>query len=184
MQQLEKWLVNKFKDGDPSAFETIFKSYHQELLTYARGLIGDTHVSEDIVEELFIWLWENRKAVKVNTSLHSYLNKIVHNRCLNYLKHQKVKQKYLKENLQLIKQEEQWQEDYIEFYKNHPSATDMEKKISEEIEKLPEQCRKIFIMNRMEGFKYREIAEKLNLSLSTVKNQMSIALKKLKEGLE
>ena len=183
MQHVEKWLIEKFKKGDNSAFETIFKAYYSELHNYAIGIIGDLEASEDIIEELFIWLWENRKSVRVESSLEAYLIKIIHNRCLNYVKHQKVKQKYLNENLRLRAIEEKVQEDYIEFFKNQEYDNN-EEKIRTAIENLPEQCRKIFIMNRFDELKYREIAQKLDISLSTVKNQMSIALKKIKDDLK
>ena len=80
-------------------------------------------------------------------------------------------------------EEEQLQKDYIEYYKEKSTSENLELKIEKAIEQLPEQCKRIFKLNRFEGLKYREISEKLNLSLSTVKNQMSIALKKLKEFL-
>lgn len=182
MQHIEKWLTEKFKKGDKSAFETIFKTHYSELHSYAVGMTGDLEASEDIIEELFIWLWENRKSVRVDSSMKSYLIKITHNRCLNHLKHQKVIQKYLDENLRLRTIEEKLQQDYIEFFKQQ-DYDDNEEKIRTAIDNLPEQCKKIFKMNRFDKFKYREIAEKLNISISTVKNQMSIALKKIKDEL-
>lgn len=183
MQYIEKALIEKVKNADVSSFEIIFRSNFDELYRYALAFTGDTQEAEDLVQELFIWLWENKQYIKSEMSLKSYLLKILQNRALNQIKHKKVQQKYHAEKSKILLEEEQLQKDYIEYYKEKSATENLELKIEKAIEQLPEQCKRIFKLSRFEGLKYREISEKLDLSLSTVKNQMSIALKKLKEFL-
>lgn len=184
MQDIEKAIIEKVKNADVASFEIIFRSNFDVLYRYALSFTGDSLEAEDLVQELFIWLWENKQYIKTDMSLKAYLIKILQNRALNKLKHEKVKQKYQKENSKIIEEEEKLQKDYIEYYQENSSSENIEIKISTAIETLPEQCKKIFKLNRFEGLKYREISDKLDISLSTVKNQMSIALRKLQEILK
>lgn len=183
MQDIERVLVEKVKNADIASFEIIFRANFDELYRYALAFMGDTQEAEDLVQELFIWLWENKQYIKTDMSLKSYLIKILQNRALNKIKHNKIKQKYHKEKSKLLEEEEKLQKDYIEYYIENSEVSNLEVRIKKAIEELPEQCKRIFKLNRFEGLKYREISDKLDISLSTVKNQMSIALKKLKENI-
>jgi len=172
-------MMNKMKEDDISFFEEIFKTHYSKLCFYANTIIGNIPVSEEIVSDLFTELWEKRTKVEFNVSTKAYLYKSVYNRCLNYMKHAKVENTYLK---YLLENESK------NLFTEMPSYSYDEKEISKEIksaiDNLPEQCRKIFLLSRVQNKKYHEIASILELSPKTIENQMTIALRKLREALK
>lgn len=168
-------LVSQFKSGDIHAYEALFNSYYQPLVGYGRTIIKDAHEAEDIVQQVFISVWEKRSSLEVHTSFRAMLYKAVYNSCLNRIKHTEVRRSYAKE-IKLSNSSFFSQEDVQ--YK------ELQKKIGEAIDTLPEQCSKIFKMSRYEQLKYQEIADALNLSVKTVENQMGKALKLLRENMK
>ncbi|HKJ41072.1 MAG TPA: RNA polymerase sigma-70 factor [Sunxiuqinia sp.] len=172
----EKELFNQLKQGDKIAFETIFNTYYASLCHYANRMLDDDEKAEEIVQDLFVNLWSKRKSLNVESSLKYYLFRSVRNLCLNQIQHFKIREKYAKnvtENQDLTIQDDDY---FIE--------VDLAKKIAESINSLPEKRRQIFKLSREEGLKYKEIAEKLNLSVKTVEAQMGLALKQLREKLK
>jgi RNA polymerase sigma-70 factor (ECF subfamily) len=134
-------------------------------------------VAEEIVQEVFIKLWERREELEFNSSVKSYLFRAVHNTSLNYLRHLKVREEhrqYAEERHQLLSME----------YSDGLEEKELENRIWDAIGRLPEQCARIFQMSRFEGLKYREIADKLGISPKTVEVQMGKALRRLREDLK
>ncbi len=174
---LEKLLIEKIKKGDTSTFELLFKTYHPDLVRYATGIVGSVSDAEDLVEDCFYWIWEERHSIHVRKSIRSFLFSIVYNKCLNHLKKKKVHKNY----------EEHVKIHYLKKEINYPDTNlvskELSKSIQQAIESLPEQCRFIFKLSRYEGKKYEEIAEMLNISINTVKKQMNRAITKLREDL-
>lgn len=163
------------KRGSPE-FESMYLAHFNALHRYAFTFVGDDVIAEEMVHQMFWRMLEMRGGVKVHTSLRAYLYRSVYNECMNYLKHQKVKQAYQaratnSENNQFEDAAAQLQ------YK------ELEKKVKQAINTLPEQCRTIFQLSRFENLKYLEIAKQLGLSVKTVETQMSRALKKLRVQL-
>ena len=161
------------KQGDKAVFEIIFKDYYRKLCTYARGFLGDANEAEDIVSEFFVSFWENRKNLEINSSLKSYLFKSIKNRCMNYIKHLSVKDKYksiilthYQEDLYIDKSDKYSDIDY----------NSLQKKIDEIIETLPNQCKRVYLMSRYDEKKYDEIANELNISRNAVKKHIVKAL--------
>ncbi|MBK3519826.1 RNA polymerase sigma-70 factor [Carboxylicivirga marina] len=165
-------LLQKIKAGDEYAFELVFKNYYPHLVLLAQKYLGDKDLSESIVQSVFVKMWENRKTVEIR-SLRGFLVVAVRNKCTNELKHRQVVREYEKVNDH--KEEAVW----MSFNENVYLQ-----KINNVIEELPEQRKRIFKMSRMDGLKYREIAEKLNISPKTVEVQMGKALKYLREQLQ
>ena len=161
-------LLQKIKAGDETAFELVFKNYYPHLVLLAQKYLSDKDLSESIVQSVFVKMWEKRREIEIR-SLKGFLVVAVRNRCTNELKHQQVVREYEKVNDS--KDEAVW----MTFNENVYLQ-----KINNVIEELPEQRRRIFKMSRMDGLKYREIAEKLNISPKTVEVQMSKALKYLR----
>lgn len=157
-------------------FEQIFHSLYGELCSYANMFLKDLEAGEEIVQELFVKLWENRESVDIKSSVRSYLLRAVRNSCLNFLKHQKVEESYKQYNEE-IRNESSFalDEEYV--------GSELELKIREVIDQLPPERKKIFLMSRFEGLKYREIADKSGISIKTVENQMGKAIKFLREEL-
>ena len=170
-------LVEMIKEGDKSAFESLFRSQYSSLCTYANKFVQDVDTSEEIVQELFSQIWQKKEDLNITGSIESYLFRAVHNSCLNFIKHESIKDKYKQQTIS-------------DFTENiHAFPVDMEvnelhKKNLVTIDLLPQERKKVFTMNRFEGFKYKEIAEKLNISVKTVENQMGKALKFLRDELK
>ncbi|MCG8574487.1 MAG: RNA polymerase sigma-70 factor [Flavobacteriales bacterium] len=157
-------------------FETLFKRHYAELCGFANKYLEDLEAAEEVVQAFFVKLWENKEKLQEIQSVRSYLFSSVKNACYNQLKHIKIREEYKAHNQREMDQEKNNVED--EF-----AASELEDKIRQSIDRLPEGRRKIFIMSRFEGLKYKEIAEKLNISIKTVENQMGSAIKHLKTDL-
>lgn len=184
MNDLEKDLVLKIKRGDRKAFDRLFEDHFENLCNYAFLIVKDDSAAEEIVMEVFYRLWFKRKEIHVRKSLKQYLLKSVYNISLNYLKHKGIVKHY--KDLTIIMHTEK--EIFAEDYRTSPLAIleydELEAKINDAIDNLPDQCRQVFTMNRFKGMKYREIAETLNISMATVKYHMSAALESLNEKLK
>jgi RNA polymerase sigma-70 factor, ECF subfamily len=168
-------ILQKLKEKDRSAFELVFKVYYSELCAFANKYVQDKDVAEEIVQDLFCYLWQKLDKLLINTSIKSYLYQSVRNRSFNYLKKEKVKAGH---EVHILRTEAD----------HSPSekimeVKELEAKIKSSIDMLPEKCRIIFKMSREDHKKYKEIAEELNLSVKTIENQMGKALKHLRSEL-
>jgi RNA polymerase sigma-70 factor (ECF subfamily) len=157
-------------------FERFFKSHFKALHAYACTILREEAMAEEIVQQVFYKLWERRDQVVISQSMNAYLYRSVYNECLNYLKHQKVKQAH-QSHTKYTGQEG------VESVSKKLIAKELETKIADALNQLPEQCRTIFQLSRFEELKYREIADRLNLSVKTVENQMGKALKIMRTQL-
>ena len=135
--------------------------------------MDDIDQAEEVVQDMFFNFWQKREKLDVNISLEAYLFRSVRNSCLNYLKHLKIREEHrLATNDEIRAKEMQVYDNVV--------ALELQERINHTIEQLPPERKKIFKMSRYEELKYREIAEKLNLSVKTVEVQMSKALKFLR----
>ncbi len=176
IQTIDSDILLAIRQGNERVFETVFRKHYQSLCNYACGILKDMDDAEEVVQSIFMKFWEQREGIEINVSLKSYLYRAVHNTCLNRLKHLKIQEVH-----------KQYVGNYYE--ENHDSATEMmekvvlENRISNALEKLPEQCRLIFKMSRFEELKYQEIADRLGLSIKTVENQIGKALRIMRTEL-
>lgn len=153
-------------------FEKLFREHYSELCGFANHIVSDLDEAEEIVQNLFVKLWEDRQKINIS-SFRSYLFKAVRNACYNQQKHLKIKAAYAEENEREMKEAAFIKDDELE-------NNEREQKIQRAIQALPDGRKEIFILSRFEGLKYREISERLKISIKTVENQMSAALKQLK----
>jgi len=180
--ETEQELISLLKTGREDAIKLIFDRYYDDLCLYADSILKNRYASEEVVEELFITLWLKAKELTIYTSLKNYLYRSVHNNSIKYLK-----KLYTEE-----KNTEKFMMHYLHEFQGEASNSQLVNLINKEIEDkvslilsdLPEKCREIYLMNRYENLSYPEIAEKLNISLSTVKTQMSRAFEKFRIGLK
>ncbi|MDR1720594.1 MAG: RNA polymerase sigma-70 factor [Dysgonamonadaceae bacterium] len=165
----------RMKAGDIASLEYIFRTHSEKLYAYAAGLYRESQQAEDAVQVAFFSLWEKRAKINDSDSVFGYLCRIVKNNFINDLQKEMVKQKYIEETLYYENEAIRWDDlDDIE---------DLRQQLWDAIDRLPEACRKIFIMNCIEGMKYMEIADQLGISLNTVKRQVKIGYKKLRSDL-
>ena len=167
------------------SFDSIYINNFSRLFLFAKEYVLFDEEAENIVQDIFLMLWEKREALRVDVSLTAYLFTLVKNKCIDFLRHQMVEQMY-SENVKHEYNEELNVKLFAleSFDHNFSSEEQIEILLRNAIDKLPERCRLIFIKSRIEGKKYKEIAEELNLSVNTVEGQISIALKKLREELK
>ena len=169
-------IFEAIRHDDKKSFEQLFRESFRPLTAYAFRFVRDLPSAENIVQDVFLKLWQNRHDLKINSSLEHYLFRSVRNHSLNLLDKTKVRSEYLK--MQLEKEEEN--EDYSAFY----PEIGLLNKIENAIGALPEKRQVIFRLVREEGLKYREVADRLNLSVKTVEAQMGLALRQLRESLK
>lgn len=158
-------------------FDEIYVSYFSRMRRFAREYVLFDEDAENIVQDVFLLLWEKKDVLKVQVSLISYLFSLVKNRCLDYLRHQVVAEEFKQELSVKLSALEHLDQTF-------GSEEEIERIVKRAIDNLPERCREIFIKNRIDGKKYREIADELQLSVNTVENQMAIALKRLRISLK
>lgn len=173
MELQEHTLTAQLAKRDSSAFEEVFKTYFKNLHAYACTILKEEADAEEAVQQVFFKLWERAEHLSFSGSVAAYLYRAVHNQCLNQLKHQKVKANHQLHVSYSMKNESV----------NGPAkmiSKELEHKIREALNELPEQCRTIFQLSRFEEMKYREIADQLDISIKTVENQMGKALKQLR----
>ena len=169
-------IIGRIRQGDVKQFESLFRSSYVSLVRYAKTLLKDQDTAEEIVQDLFFRIWKDREKIKIESSLNGYLFRAVHNRCLHYIEHNRIVEKHAEEMSFRQPESPESPSDILNY-------KELQAKIASILEKLPERCGKIFYMNRFEGLKYNEIAEKLSVSVKTVEANMGKALKEFRKEL-
>jgi|WetSurMetagenome_2_1015567.scaffolds.fasta_scaffold121902_2 RNA polymerase sigma-70 factor, ECF subfamily len=169
--------ITHFSFTDMQSFEVLFRQYYQMLCSYAYRFVNDSDTAEEIVQDLFYKLWAKRSELQINVSVKSYLFSAVHNRCLKFIEHRNVEARY--KNYYLLHESEVDAEPH-----HHTNVGELQMIIDQTLDSLPERCSKIFRLNRFEGLKYHEIANKLSISIKTVEANMGKALKMLRKKLK
>ena len=156
-----------------ASFDDLFKYNYRPLCLYALHYVQDVDLAEDVVQESYAALWEKLQEGDHVLNRKSYLYMMVRNRCLDHLRKKGLPTESLKPyDTYGIIDDDDAQE-----------RSQTEARLWTAIDSLPEKCREVFIMSKRDGLKYEEIAEELGLSVNTVRNQISKALKVLKEGV-
>jgi RNA polymerase sigma-70 factor (ECF subfamily) len=178
-QQEYSELIRNIRENDKQSLEKLFRKLYTRLRNYANTIINSREDAEDIVQEVFFKLWNNRADLDENKSIQTYLFVCTRNSCLNWLKHKRTESDYARIMALVYTRDP-------ETLTPHESliADDIESDFYKVLEDLPTQCRKIFELNRFEGLKYHEIATRLNISIKTVETQMSRALVKIRFQLK
>lgn len=169
-------ILKNIQSGNLQEFEKLFREYYPLLCHYALRFVKDTNQSEEIVQELFCQLWENRKKIKIHTSLKAYLYKATYFNSLQVLRKRGVKTQY-EEYIKNNRQENSLPIDSVE-------EKEIYNIVNRTLTNLPDRCSQIFKMSRFEGLKYQEIADKLSISVKTVEANMGKALKAFRKSLK
>jgi RNA polymerase sigma-70 factor (ECF subfamily) len=161
---------------EKSAFEELFRKHNKALCDLAYNIVSDADAAKDIVQDVFIKLWNNRSNIELGGQIRNYLFKATSHTALNYLRSIK----------RLDRLGDRSEVSRLEATSDHESVgyKEFELRVRESIDRLPPKCKAIYILSRHEGLKYQEIADSLGLSLKTVENQMGIALEKLRDQLK
>ena len=155
-----------------SEFEKVFKRHFKGLHAYACTILKDDIMAEEMVQNVFCRLWEKTDHIDIRESVSGYLYRSVYHESLNYLKHLKVREAHRDYTLQ--------QEQQSASASQALELSELETRLDIALRELPEKCRTIFQMSRFEELKYQEIADRLQLPVKTVENQMGKALRLLR----
>lgn len=171
----EKQVITQVVTGDLNTFEMVFRDYYKPLVRYGSTFLKDPDEAEDIVQQVFVSLWEKRAQLDIHTSIRAVLYKAVQNACLNKIKHLKVRHAYA-EDFKAVSVHEDAADPV--------QVNELNERIQMAVNHMPEQCGRIFRMSRFEQLRYQEIADQLGLSVKTIENQMGKALKIVREELK
>lgn len=169
-------LTTLLKKGDLIAFNEIYKRFQGLLYIYACKIVKNNDDAEDIVQEVFLYLWDKRYTIAISNSISVYLYKAVQYKFMNLLDHKKVRTDYKNSFDQFLEKGEFITDHYIRY-------KEFSQQIEQEVKALPDKMREIFELSRKHHLTRKEIAERLNLSEKTVKNQINNALKILRSRL-
>lgn len=184
MIQLNDNIWNHIRDGNEKAFRFFFERYYSELCGYASHILHNNQLSEELVQDIFIKLWNNRQKIEIKSSPRAYLYQSVHNHAINYAK-QQMTEKY--KRFQLM-DETRWkfiENNYFidDYLIEKLEAQDTQIKIEQAIAELPPQCKEVFKLNRFEEKSVPEIAHQLNVSENTVRTHIFRALSRIKKAI-
>jgi RNA polymerase sigma-70 factor (ECF subfamily) len=168
-------MVKRLRAGNELAFATLFHEHYRPLTVFANKYLKDLDASRELVQDMFVTIYENRKSLIITTSLKSYLYQSVRNRCLNHLKKTDVRRAYQKRTAQNGEFSESLEEQIL--------ANELEHEIFQIISQLPSKCQEVFKMSRINGMRNQEISAKLEISIRTVETHISNALRILREKL-
>lgn len=173
----EIYIVKKMIEGDVDSFKYFFDRYYDDLCNFVNVYLHDPVLSEEIVQDIFVYFWENKKKLQINTSVKSFLFSATKFKSLNLLRDTKTQKRIVEEigNTEPINTTEE-EDSYLD-------TLEIKTILNTAVDQLAPKCREIFLLSKSEDLSNKQIAEKLNISVKTVENQMTIALKKLREYL-
>jgi len=174
----------KIQKNDEYAFEELYKAAFKPLLYYACEIIGQQQLAEEVVQDVFLKIWKKRSLLSVRGSVKAYLFQSVHNHSLNTIRKQNTKA----ESVNQLRSEETWRFISDNYYLNEDFierifSDETQKIITRIVDKLPEKCRKVFLLSRVESMDNRTIASRLGLSENTVKTHIYRALHEIAGSL-
>ncbi|WP_396635570.1 RNA polymerase sigma factor [Maribacter sp. R77961] len=168
-------LIVRLKKGDASAYAYLVDTYNHKLCVYANSLLNDISLSEDVVQNVFIKVWEKRSNLNSNYSIKSYLYKSVYNLCINeYKRNQSVtalEKKYIEELESVIEE------------KDEEAFEKLILQVREAIQELPPKCKQVFLLSKKEGLTNIEISEYLNISKNTIERHINIAFSTIRKNV-
>ena len=169
------FLLSAVQRGDQKAFDTLFRRYYPMLCAYGHRFV-ELEDAEEIVEDSLLWIWENRETLVIESSLNSYLFKMVYRRALNKLAHidatQRADTRFYEEMQEMLQDTDYYQ------------VEELTRRIEEAVAALPESYREAFVMHRFRDMSYKEVADILGVSPKTIDYRIQQALKQLRTDLK
>ena len=184
MLEKEREYVFALKLGDESEFREIMEQWYSRLFNFANGYLNNRENTKEIIQDVFLQLWNHRSRLAENTSLNAYLFTLTRNRCIDRIRSERRALQFYSDR----------QEEYIHLTENYNAlsdsildnifATELQAEIDSAIAQLPDQCQKVFLLSRNKGLKNREISETLSISEKTVESHITKALHAIRAALE
>jgi len=170
----DELIQKQLNAGEVVALEYLFHHYYDDLCRYTMVFTKDIAIAENIVQDLFVYIWEHRETIEIHLSFESYLFQASRYKALNY------KRDYSHRVDKLLKLKEQICDKVSDSADEAIELKELNQIVSEAIDLLPDRCQQIFRLSRTDELSYREIAELMNISISTIDNQVNTAIKKIK----
>ena len=172
------------KSGNEKALKLIMEQWYSKLFNFAEGYLYNQENTREVVQDVFLLLWDHRQKLDDNTSLNAYLFTLTRNRCIDFIRRERL----------LLQFRTDKKDEYIQLCDSFNALSDpilddifakeLQTEIDRAVNSLPDQCRKVFTLSREKGMKNREICDMLNLSQKTVESHMTKALKTIRTTLE
>ncbi len=169
-------IVTLLKSGSEAAIDIMFKKYYTYLCRAVMRIVPDPNLSEDIVQDVFYDIWRKRETINIKSTLQGYLKRAAVNKTLNYIRAKKMKFS----DIEKMPETTEKSINALEGIQNQ----ELEKTIHLAIENLPEKCRIVFCLSRMEEMSHQEISDELGISKKTIENHISKALRILRKAVE
>lgn len=183
MEKAQEYVL-KLKLGNEIAFQRIMEHWYSRLFNFAKGYLNDEENVKEVVQDVFIQLWDHRTRLSDDTSLNAYLFTLTRNRCIDFIRRERHVLQFRSDK----------QEEYIRLTENYNALSDpilddifaleLQVEIDSAIDQLPTQCQNVFRLSRTKGLKNREISEKLQISEKTVESHITKALQIIRSTLE
>lgn len=181
MSELERMFIGQIKgDNAERTFEYLFHTYYPPLCSYACSIIKNQEDAKDLVNDCFLEFWRKRHEIDIKISVKSYLYIAVRNSAVNYIKRRRIRQRHSATMIYPFYLQDEVNSETEKLLR----MENLETRLKQAMDSLPQQCRYIFYLNRFEKQGYKDIALKMNLSVGTVKTQIARALKKLRSEFE
>jgi RNA polymerase sigma-70 factor, ECF subfamily len=171
----ERDLQRRIQAGDESAFDAVFRAHYLRLVRMAEWVVGERAPAEEIVQEVMLELWRRRESLQVEQSFGAYLIRSTRNRALNHVRHQRIVARELAAATLEARESPGTDAEML--------GVELEQVVREAVAALPERCREVFELSRVQGMRYVEIAGLLEISVKTVEKRMGQALSELRERL-
>ena len=167
-------LVRNIAMGDHASYKQIFLKYFPKVKYFIAHFVKSETIAEDLTQEIFVKLWENRLKLVSVQSFNSYIYRMAKNATLNYIEHKDVEKKYI---------EQQYENELGQSIEDEIYARELELLVQLTVNHMSSQRKRVYQMSRDEGLKNEEIAEQLNISKKTVENHLNIALKEIRKTI-
>ena len=173
----ELFLVKKMVDGDIDSFKYFFDKYYDDLCNFVNIYLHDEVLSEEIVQDIFVYFWENKDKIQISSSVKSYLYSASKYKSLNLLRD-------VKNHNRIVENMDSTEIDpLVEQQDSYLDSEELRKILNIAIDNLSPKCREIFLLSKQKNLSNKEIAQELDISIKTVESQMTIAFKKLRTHL-
>jgi len=172
----DREMLERLRSGDNDAFDTLFRAHYPDLVGFAESILRERASAEDVAQEVMLELWRRREQIQPETSVRAYLFRATRNRALNQIRHARVAARVEPEIIAS-------RPDLAPPADRDIVETELRHAFNRAMKKLPERCREVFELSRVEGLKYAEIAQVLDISVKTVEAQMGKALRVMREHL-
>jgi len=169
-------LVRSLKKGDINSFDRLYHLYYKKIYLFAKGILKSPEDAENIVQEVFIKIWEKHKELDEKLSFESFVFTVTYNTSISFIRRKLREQSFLKEWYKRLENERS--------AVNEADYNDLQERIKNLISQLPKRRREVYMMSREEGLTYTEIAKRLDISINTVENHMAASLKFLRKHLD